>query len=189
MREYIECTTNSAPPRGWGVLLKCTFLRPGVPRGIHLAPHPRCRCTGVGVHTRSTLVKVVHEEYTLHHTHTAGVLELAYTRIKLYTRARSGYPSVFMFWTKNRLFFSQDGGKKWSKTIWRYLHLAIWNEVCRSKRGSAIQWDRMGTYQSYPARSFVVPMPEWMPPPQCKSELLECLFVLKWCNKFKFFGP
>ena len=46
-------------------------------------------------HTRSTLVKVVHEEYALHHTHAAGVLELAYTGIKLYTRARSGCPSLY----------------------------------------------------------------------------------------------
>ncbi len=31
VREYIGCTTNSTPQRGLGVLLKCTFLMPGVP--------------------------------------------------------------------------------------------------------------------------------------------------------------
>ncbi len=34
VREYIGCTTNSTPPRGWGVLLKCTFLMSGVPSGV-----------------------------------------------------------------------------------------------------------------------------------------------------------
>ncbi len=66
VREYIGCTTNSTPQRGLGVLLKCTFLMPGVPPGVP-CPIP--------------LVKVVHEEYTLYHTHAAGVLELAYTPV------------------------------------------------------------------------------------------------------------
>ncbi len=30
VREYIGCTTNSTTPRGRGVLLKCTFLLPGM---------------------------------------------------------------------------------------------------------------------------------------------------------------
>ena len=43
VREYIGCTTNSTPQRGLGVLLKCTFLMPGVPPGVpcpipHLKP-------------------------------------------------------------------------------------------------------------------------------------------------------
>ena len=38
--------------------------------------------------------------------------------------------------------------------IWRYLNLAIWNEVCRGNRGSAIQWEWAGKYQPYPVRPF-----------------------------------
>ncbi len=35
------------------------------------------------------------------------------------------------------------------------MNLAIWNEVCRSNRGSAIQWERVGKYQPYPVRTFI----------------------------------
>ncbi len=36
------------------------------------------------------------------------------------------------------------------------LNLAIWNEVCRSNGGSVIQWERVGKYQPYPVRTFIV---------------------------------
>ena len=39
---------------------------------------------------------------------------------------------------------------------WRYLHFWIWNEVCRSNRGSAIQLERVGKYQPYPVRTFSI---------------------------------
>ncbi len=34
------------------------------------------------------------------------------------------------------------------------LNIAIWNEVCRCNRGSAIRWGRVGKYQPYPVRTF-----------------------------------
>ena len=56
----IHWVYNSTPPRSRGVLLKYTFLMPGVPPGVpcpksctwgvHLVPHPSCQCTGVGIH-------------------------------------------------------------------------------------------------------------------------------------------
>ena len=36
------------------------------------------------------------------------------------------------------------------------LNLAIWNEVCRNKRGSTIQRVWVGKYQPYPVRSFPI---------------------------------
>ncbi len=56
----------------WAEQLKYTFL---------LVPCKHGMCSSV---------KVVHEEYNLHYTQAAGVLELAYTRIELYTGTRSG---------------------------------------------------------------------------------------------------
>ncbi len=53
--------------------------------------HTGCTTNSTPQRGRGLLVKVVHEEYILSHTQAAGVLELAYSSIELYTRARSGY--------------------------------------------------------------------------------------------------
>ncbi len=55
----IGCTTNSTPPRVHPLEARCAtrctmHYKPVV--GVQLAPHPICRCTGVGVHPH----RVVH---------------------------------------------------------------------------------------------------------------------------------